>query len=34
MKLFERNLIEWKEMKKLKVLIEDIKHYIEFCKIT
>jgi len=34
MKLFDRNLIEWKEMKNIKALIKDIKHYIEFCKIT
>ena len=33
-KLFDRNLIEWEELKNIETILTDIKHYIEFCKIT
>ena len=34
MKLFDRNLVEWKDMKNIKAILTDIKHYIETCNIT
>lgn len=33
-KLFDRNLIEWEELKNIETIIYDIKHYIGFCNIT
>jgi hypothetical protein len=33
-KFFDRNLIEWEELKNIETIIYDIKHYIGFCNIT
>ncbi len=33
-KLFDRNLMPWEELKHLEIIKQDIKNYIEFCKIT
>ena len=34
MKLFDKNLLDWTDMKRVKTIVKEIEDYIEVCKIS